>query len=310
MDLIQLTNNAYHLRAGSNAGLLVQDGRALLVDTGLDRDAARRILKHVAALNVELAGVLITHAHADHFGGAGEIKRRTGAPVLTPAFEAAVVENPALEPVYLFAGAQPTRELQGKFILAQPCQVDGLLSPGRQDVFGFDIEVIPAPGHAHNQVMIGWPADRVCFAADAYFPPEVLDKYGIPFYVDIDQTLATLRSLPDLPYNLFAQGHGDAYDRSGLEEVLDYNIRRVEAIRELVCDALAAPADDSQALKAVADALGLRIEQPAIYYLTRTTVHACLNSLRQAGRADLTLDANRLLWRRCQYDVPGAVVAR
>ncbi len=88
---------------------MVQDGRALLVDTGLDRDAARRILKHVASLNVELAAVIVTHAHADHFGGAGEVKKRTGAPVLAPAFEAAVVENPVLEPVYLFAGAQPLR---------------------------------------------------------------------------------------------------------------------------------------------------------------------------------------------------------
>lgn len=298
MDLIELADGVYHLRAGSNAGLLVQDGRALLVDTGLDRDAARRILKHIAALSVELAGVLITHAHADHFGGAGEIKRRTGAPVLAPAFEAAVVENPALEPVYLFAGAQPTRELLGKFILAQPCQLDGLLAPGRQTLFGFDIEVMAAPGHAHNQVMVGWPERRVCFAADAYFPPEVLDKYGVPFYVEIDQTLATLASLPGLPYNVFAQGHGDARDRNGLEEAIEYNIQRIESIREHVCDALGAPADDSQVLKLVADAFDIRIEQPAIYYLTRTTIHACLNSLRQAGRVDLTLDANRLLWRR------------
>lgn len=297
MDLIRLTTNAYHLRAGSNAGLLVSGKRALLVDSGLDRDAARRILKHVAALQVDVAAIVITHAHADHFGGAGELKRRTSAPVLAPAFEAAVIENPALEPVYLFAGAQPVKELEGKFILAQPCPVDGLLEPGRQEIAGFEVEVIPAPGHAHNQMMIGAPQEGVCFAADAFFPPQVLDKYGIPFYVDIDQTLATLAVLPGLSYHVFAQGHGDAYDRSGLEHVLDYNVSRIEAIRELVFTALAEPSNDSQVLQHVASALGLRIEQPAIYYLTRTTIHACLNSLRRAGRAGLRLDANRLLWQ-------------
>ncbi len=296
MDLICLTDNAYHLRAGSNAGLLLAGGRALVVDSGLDRDAARRILKQVAALHVEVAAVLITHAHADHFGGAGELKRRTGAPVLAPAFEAAVIENPALEPVYLFAGAQPIKELEGKFILAQPCPVDALLQPGRQELFGFELEIIPAPGHAHNQVMVGAPQEGVCFAADAFFPPEVLDKYGIPFYVDIDQTLATLASLPTLPYQLFAQGHGDAYDRHGLEAVLDYNASRIATIRELTAAALAEPADDSQILQQVADALDLAISQPAIYYLTRTTIHACLNSLRRAGRAELSLAENRLLW--------------
>ncbi len=297
MDLIQLTNSTYHLRAGSNAGLLVSGARALVVDSGLDRDAARRILKHVAALRVDVAAIVITHAHADHFGGAGELKRRTGAPALAPAFEAAVIENPLLEPVYLFAGAQPPAELEGKFILAQPCAVDGLLQPGRQELFGFDVEIIPAPGHAHNQMMVGAPQEGVCFAADAFFPPAVLDKYGIPFYVEIDQTLATLAALPALPYGVFAQGHGDAYDRSGLEHVLDYNMARIEAIRELAAAALAEPSDDSQVLKHVADALGLRIEQPAIYYLTRTTIHACLNSLRRAGRAELSLVENRLVWQ-------------
>jgi glyoxylase-like metal-dependent hydrolase (beta-lactamase superfamily II) len=298
MDLVQLAPGAYHLRAGSNAGLLVQDGRALLVDTGLDRDSARRILKHVAALDVALAGVLVTHAHADHFGGAGEIRRRTSAPVLAPAFEAAVIENPLLEPIYLFAGAQPPDELRGKFILAQGCQVDGLLEPGRQALLGFDVEVIPAPGHAHNQVMIGWPQAGVCFAADAFFPPQVLDKYGIPFYVEIDQALATLAALPGLPYQVFAQGHGDAHNRSALEEALDYNISRIRAIRDLTLAALAEPSDDSQVLARVASALGQNIQQPAIYYLSRTTIHACLNSLRHAGQIDLVLENNSLLWRR------------
>ncbi len=303
MDLIRLSDNAYHLRAGSNAGLLVSGARAVVVDSGLDRDAARRILKQVAALQVEVAAIVITHAHADHFGGAGELKRRTGAPVLAPAFEAAVIENPALEPVYLFAGAQPPAELEGKFILAQPCAVDGLLQPGRQELFGFDVEIIPAPGHAHNQMMVGAPQEGVCFAADAFFPPKVLDKYGIPFYVEIDQTLATLAALPGLPYSIFAQGHGDAYDRSGLEQVLDYNIARIESIRELAAAALAEPSDDSQVLQHVADALGLHIEQPAIYYLTRTTIHACLNSLRRAGRAELSLAQNRLLWQAAPQSV-------
>jgi glyoxylase-like metal-dependent hydrolase (beta-lactamase superfamily II) len=300
MNLVPLADNAYHLRAGSNAGLLVDPAahRALLVDTGLDRDAARRILKHVDALGVELAAVLITHAHADHFGGAHDIKRRTGATVLAPAFEAAIVENPLLEPTYLYAGARPIRELQDKFILAPACQVDSLLRPGRQQFHGFDLEILPAPGHAHNQVMVGWPQAGICFAADAYFPPQVLDKYGIPFYVDVDQTLNTLAALPALPYRLFAQGHGDAYPHDQLAAALDYNRQRILAVRQATLEALDEPREAAQVLRHAAGSLGASITQPAIYYLTRTTIHACLNSLRQAGLADLELRDNRLRWSR------------
>lgn len=298
MDLVALTPNAYHLRAGANAGLLVQGGRSLLVDSGLDRDAARRILKHVAGLGVELAAVVVTHAHADHFGGAGEVHRRTGAPVWAPPLEAAIVENPLLEPLYLFAGAQPPAELQGKFILAQPCPVHHRLTAGPATIAGFDLEIIPMPGHAHNQMIVGWPAEGVCFAADAFFPPEVLDKHGIPFYVDVDQALASLETLVRLPYRLFAQGHGDAYAAEALPAAVDYNAQRIRRLRDLALAAIAEPRTDAEVLASVADALGIAISQPAIYYLMRTTVHACLASLRQSGLAELTLEGNRLLWRR------------
>lgn len=295
MDLVPLSTHTYHLRAGSNAGLLVDGPRALLVDSGLDRDAARRILKHTASLGVELAALVITHAHADHFGGAAELKKRTGAPVYAPAFEAAVIENPVLEPVYLFAGAQPPAALQGKFILAQPCAVDELLQPGPQQIAGFDVVIHPAPGHAHNQMMVGLPAEGVCFAGDAFFPPDVLDKYGVPFYVELDQTLQTLADLLVLPYRVFAQGHGDAYTM--LDDVVAYNRARIEEIRSLALAAVEAPADAGEVLKSVADHLGINIVQPAIYYLTRTTIHACLQSLLRAGQVEIVVQDNRLLWR-------------
>ncbi len=107
MDLIPLTPAAYQLRGGANAGLIVHAGRAVLVDTGLDQDTAKKILRHVESLHVTLAAVVITHAHADHFGGAALIRSRTAAPVFAPPLEAAIIANPILEPLYLFSGAAP-----------------------------------------------------------------------------------------------------------------------------------------------------------------------------------------------------------
>ena len=193
MDLISLTSSAYQLRGGSNAGLIAREGRAVLVDTGLDRDAAKKILRHVESLRMKLAAVVITHAHADHFGGAAIVRARTGAPVYAPALEAAVVANPLLEPLYLFSGAAPIAELRHKFTLAEACVVDRILDAGDMAIDGVELRVIPAPGHAPNQMMIA--GGDVCFVADACFAPEVLDKHGIPFYVDVDQTAATLSAL-------------------------------------------------------------------------------------------------------------------
>ena len=232
MDLVQLTETAYQLRGGSNAGLIVQDGRAVLVDTGLDRDTAKKILRHIESLKITLAAVVITHAHADHCGGAATIRARTGAPVYAPALEADVVANPIWEPLYLFSGALPPAELRHKFTLAEPCPVTGVLGTGDQVLGGVPFTVIPAPGHSPNQMMIA--GGGVCFVADACFAPEVLHKHGIPFYVDIDQTLASLAALAALDgaYAAFVPGHGPAVPQ--IAAWAAGNTARLVEIREAV----------------------------------------------------------------------------
>ena len=294
MDLVQLTEAAYQLRGGSNAGLIVQDGRAVLVDTGLDRDTAKKILRHIESLKIALAAVVITHAHADHCGGAATIRARTGAPVYAPALEADVVANPIWEPLYLFSGALPPAELRHKFTLAEPCPVDGVLGTGDQVLGGVPFTVIPAPGHSPNQMMIA--GGGVCFVADACFAPEVLHKHGIPFYVDIDQTLASLAAFAALDgaYAAFVPGHGPAVPQ--IAAWAAGNTARLVEIREAVARALAETDDVGQIIRRTANHFGVTIPNPVIYWLTQTTVLACLASLQRAGRAGVRVVDNALVW--------------
>lgn len=59
--------------SGGNATVVAHDGRALLIDAGLDRE---RILAGLGDLALD--GVLITHRHSDHLGKDAE---RLGAPL-------------------------------------------------------------------------------------------------------------------------------------------------------------------------------------------------------------------------------------
>ncbi len=292
MDLVQLTTHAYQLRGGSNAGLVVQAGRAVLVDTGLDKDAAKRILRHVEALKIKLGAVVITHAHADHFGGAATIKARTAAPIYAPALEAAIIENPILEPLYLFSGAMPPPELRHKFTLAEACKVDAILKPGPVVVEGIALEMLSAPGHAPNQLMV--VGGEACFVADAVFTPEVLAKHGIPFMVDVDDWLKTLEDVTRLEgrYEAFVPGHGEATRRIGgwAGELSD----RLRQIRRCVAEAIAEQQDISALARVCADRLGLHLANPTAYLLAQTALLACLTSLLAKGEATMSMEGNRL----------------
>jgi glyoxylase-like metal-dependent hydrolase (beta-lactamase superfamily II) len=295
MDLIPLTASAYHLRGGANAGLIVQDGRGVLVDTGLDRDTARQILRHIERLQITLAGVVITHAHADHFGGAATVRARTGAPIYAPALEAAVVANPLLEPIYLFGGAAPIAELRGKFLLAEACPVDHLLAAGANDIGGVRVTMLGAAGHAPNQMMAA--AGDVLFVADAVFAPAVAAKHVIPFYHDVTAALATLDALARLDgrYAAFVPGHGPAVQEIGPWARENYD--RLSAIRAAVLAALHETADLAGLVQRTADRLGLVISNPVTYSLTQTTILACLSALQRAGQVAVQVTENRLAWR-------------
>lgn len=295
MELIPLTATAYYLRGGANAGLIVHDGRGVLVDTGLDRDTAKKILRHVEGLKIQLAAVVITHAHADHFGGAATIRHRTGVPVYAPPLEAAVVENPILEPLYLFSGALPPAELRHKFTLAEACRVDEVLGIGDLVLGGVALKVLPAYGHAPGQVMVA--GGGVCFVADAIFASEIVAKHGIPFYVDVDQAAATFDALSSLEgqYAAFVPGHGMAV--SQIKPLAAENTARLAEVRAAVAFALAESGELGEIMRLTAGQLGVSIATPVIYWLTQTTVLACLASLQRAGRAQVAVLNNHLVWQ-------------
>ncbi len=297
MKLHLIRPNAYHLRGGSNAGLLVHGKEALVIDAGLDDDAGRRILRLAEGLGVSITAILITHAHADHFGGGAFLRRRTGAPVYAPAVEAGIVAHPLLEPLFLFGGAMPIAELRGRFTLARrACPVDHPLEPGTLSIGPFTVEVVPLPGHAPNQVGIAW--EDVLFCADAFFPTEVLQKHPIPFCADVGPALETLARLPAMPYAFFAPGHGDVLTPETLPAVIEANRQRLQAILRVVQETLDEPRETAVLLKAVADHLGAEHRAPWQHYLAQTTVLAALAYLREQGLVDVEMRENRLLWTR------------
>jgi glyoxylase-like metal-dependent hydrolase (beta-lactamase superfamily II) len=137
----------------------------------------------------------------------------------------------------------------------------------------------------------------VCFAGDACFAPPVMLKHGIPFYVDVDRTAASLRALAELEgsYDYFVPGHGEAVTAIG--PWVKQNLEHLQRIRAVVAGALAESDEVSRIVELTAARMGVSIPNPVIYWLTQTTVLACLSSLQAAGQAKVAVSENRLAWQ-------------
>ncbi|GAC1512657.1 MAG: MBL fold metallo-hydrolase [Ktedonobacteraceae bacterium] len=301
MQLIQLHKHIWVIQGGANIGVIAYEGRCLIIDSGMDKDSGRDILNQVKKLGLTPTALLVTHAHADHFGGAQYLVRQTGLKVYATRVEAAVMSGPILEPLYLFSGAQPPRELQHKFLLAKPCLADTMLEGNEQDVDHIPLQVISLPGHSIEQVGVAF--GETLFVGDAFLTPEILDKHRIPFYTDVDKGLSTLIALKtQVPtFKHVVAGHGEIYTSTEqANRAIEYTIERLEsildAIRAVLADGEARPG--AEMLRAVACAQGVEINALPQYVLYNTTVQSALCTLYTREEISPFFQNNVLAWRR------------
>ncbi len=107
---------------------------ALLVDPG---EEPERLEQAIAALEVDIEAILITHCHFDHIGAVAPLARATGAPVYCPQ-----IERPVLADIMRwvpFEGFGPYESYEADHTLA---------GGERLTLAGLDIEVLFTPGHS------------------------------------------------------------------------------------------------------------------------------------------------------------------
>ncbi len=293
-EIVQLSERVYYLPGAVNPALALNDEReALLIDTGQDKDAGRALRRACERLGVRPVAILNTHSHADHYGGNDYLLRQFDIPVYAPAFEAAVIRDPYLEPVYLFNGAKPLPELLSKWLLAKPSRVDRVAAAGRLELHGLALELLDTSGHAHRQLSV--LVDGVLLAADALFGEMVLRRYPLPFGQDIGKQRSSAAALRNLQARVALPGHGEPSEdlRALVEANLSAFSRAADAV-EAACQGESA----DEVLRRVCGALDIQMTDLPRYYLNRCVVSAYLSHLRETGRVTLALKDNGLEWRR------------
>ncbi|WLD94969.1 MBL fold metallo-hydrolase [Alkalihalobacillus sp. AL-G] len=206
MEFIQINHNCYYFNGPVNIGYVNVGDHGLLIDTGIDQQAMKRIIRMLDDRSLPITHLFITHAHADHYGGANYLQKKKRIYTIAPAVEESILQNPIIEPIYLSQGNRPLIDMRNKFLEGSPVRVDHIVSEGMMKLGQFELDLIALPGHSINQ--LGVKVGNILYAADSYFSEEQLNKHRIPFIIDANATLATLEKLLSMGVEGSIPGHG------------------------------------------------------------------------------------------------------
>ena len=292
MDYVEVTEHVGYVPGAVNIGVLHNDDNAVLIDTGLDKDNGRKLLRLLEEQELTLKAIINTHSHADHNGGNNYLTRNTEAKVYAPSIESGIIENPLLEPIYLFHGAYPIRNLHNKFVLAKPSKVDHILEPGKTEIIGLETEIVALPGHSYNQ--IGVLIDDVLFCADTVFSDRVIDKYRIPVVQDVARHVETLDKLEGMECRLFVPAH--TKPTKDIKPLVEKNRATTQSILEDIKGLLKEPRTTEEVQMILGNQYGLDSDVVQQYYLIQMTLMAYLGYLYDSKQAEIKVEANRLRW--------------
>ncbi|HOX31884.1 MAG TPA: MBL fold metallo-hydrolase [Spirochaetales bacterium] len=289
----RLAGRTFVARGPSNVGLYdLGGGRALLVDSGNDEEAGKRLARGCEAAGFSVALVANTHSHADHCGGNAYLQSRTGCGIAAPRHEAAFIERPLLEPSLLWGGYPPP-PLRNKFLMAKASRVTMLLDPPCA-LGDTGVEAIPLPGHF--LAMAGYRSpDSVFFIADAVASPEILEKHCVFFLYDVEAQLASLDALEAAEADWFVPSH--APPTEDIRPLVGYMRLKIEAVSSFLAEACGRPSSPEELLVALAGRFEVELNHTQ-YVLLDATMRSTLAYL--AGRKEIAsrLEGGRLLFER------------
>ncbi len=196
----------------SNSYVLRDPDGIYLIDTGFP-ESAKEIVSTLSSVTkgekVPVRGILLTHQHLDHVGGAARLHWLTDAPVSAHRFD-----TPAIEGVGPLVGPPLIVQLMRK----PAVKVANILQNG--DTVG-PFTVFHVPGHTPGSVAYFHKARGLLFTGDSL----IVGKRGQPtlsrrnFSYDAEEAAVSMRKFAGLTIEALLPGHGEPITKGASEQL-------------------------------------------------------------------------------------------
>ena len=288
-ELVQVAENTYYINSPSKIGVYrVSDDDVWLIDSGNDKDAGRKIQKILDAQGWKLTAIINTHSNADHDGGNTLLQNRLNCAVYSTPMENIVVENPILEPTFLYGG-YPFKKLRSKFLMATPSKAQDIAEAKLPE----GMEYFRLPGHFWDMIGVKTP-DDVYFLADCIFGESTVNKYHISFFYDLTAQFETLDMVEKLEGKLFIPAHAEPME--DIKPLVKLNRDKSLEILDVLLEICKEPMHFELVLKKVFEHYALTMDH-AQYVLVGSTIRSYLAYLCDHGKVENYVEDNMLLWK-------------
>ena len=286
IQINQVKGNSHYATGSLSIGVYLDDQTmsAILIDTGLDQDAPKKIDQALTAKGYSIHAVINSHSHADHIGGNQYLQKKyPKIQTYATSFEAPFIENPYLEPFCFSAGAVPFQELRNKFMEAKPSRVDRIVpfEDGVLNVLGVEFQVVTLPGHSAGMMGLLTP-DGVMYCADALFGESTIEKHGLLYYTDLQKSIESLNKLKDVKASHYVLYHGGV--REEISSLVDRHVALFSQTAEFIMSVIRESSHTFEGVvQRVMEKYNVADQLPA-YTLNATVVRAYLAYLQQQDR--------------------------
>ncbi len=288
-ELVQVGEKTFYIACPSKVGIYkITESTICLVDSGLDKDAAKKIYKVIQEHNWNISFIINTHSHADHIGGNAFFQEKTHCPIYCVGADKMFIEFPELEASYLFGGF-PNKDLRNKFFYSAKSNVSELT----QEMIPKGLKIIRLDGHSFSQIGIKTD-DNVWFLADAITGERIIEKYHVIFLADVRKSFESLKKIKSLTGSLFIPSHGDVLkDVTNLAQI---NIDKMNEIIHLLLLICKEATSSETVIKLIFDHFGLSMSF-AQNVLVGSTIKSYLSYLYDEGKLEVIFIDNILLWK-------------